>query len=127
MSNRIRCTFCSNIQDKVRKLIAGPGVYICDECVKECDELLIAEKDRPTENVDPKLKCSFCAKPQTLVQKLLKGPITYICDECIDLCHEILGEEGLEPWASAYTPLPSGTDYSLGIDTTREEVFEAIV
>ncbi|PWT96104.1 MAG: hypothetical protein C5B53_10310 [Candidatus Melainabacteria bacterium] len=121
--SRLTCTFCNKTQDKVKKMIAGPGVYICDECVKECDELLIAEKDKPTEKADSKLKCSFCSKPQTMVQKLLKGPTKYICNECVDLCDEILMDAGLEPWSSSYTP-----KVRIGpAKPSREEVLEAIV
>lgn len=40
-SNRIRCSFCGKSQDAVRKIIAGPdGIYICDECVGLCSEIL---------------------------------------------------------------------------------------
>jgi hypothetical protein len=38
--NRLKCSFCGKNQDQVKKLIAGPGVYICDECVGLCDEIL---------------------------------------------------------------------------------------
>lgn len=38
--NSLKCSFCSKPQDAVLKLIAGPGVYICDECVDLCDEIL---------------------------------------------------------------------------------------
>ena len=30
----VRCSFCGKVQDDVERIIAGPGVYICDECVK---------------------------------------------------------------------------------------------
>jgi ATP-dependent Clp protease ATP-binding subunit ClpX len=36
----IRCSFCGKAQDQVRKIIAGPSVYICDECVDLCWEIL---------------------------------------------------------------------------------------
>lgn len=39
----IRCSFCNKPQDKVRKLIAGDGVYICDECVEVCAEIVEEE------------------------------------------------------------------------------------
>ena len=32
----VRCSFCQKTQDQVEKLIAGPGVYICNECVEQC-------------------------------------------------------------------------------------------
>jgi ATP-dependent Clp protease ATP-binding subunit ClpX len=41
--NRLKCSFCGKSQDQVKKLIAGPGVYICDECVDLCNEILDEE------------------------------------------------------------------------------------
>lgn len=40
---RLRCSFCGKTQDQVKKLIAGPDVYICDECVELCNEILEEE------------------------------------------------------------------------------------
>ncbi len=37
------CSFCGKNQDEVRKLVAGPGVYICDECVELCNDILTEE------------------------------------------------------------------------------------
>lgn len=39
----IHCSFCNRSQDDVRKLLSGPGVYICDECVQHCHEILEEE------------------------------------------------------------------------------------
>jgi ATP-dependent Clp protease ATP-binding subunit ClpX len=39
------CSFCGKLQDEVRKLVAGPGVYICDECVELCNDILSEELD----------------------------------------------------------------------------------
>ena len=38
------CSFCSKSQHEVRKLIAGPNVYICDECVDLCNDIIAADK-----------------------------------------------------------------------------------
>ncbi|HHU73969.1 MAG TPA: ATP-dependent Clp protease ATP-binding subunit ClpX [Clostridiales bacterium] len=40
---QLRCSFCNKTQDQVRKLIAGPGVYICDECIEICSEIIEEE------------------------------------------------------------------------------------
>lgn len=40
---QIKCSFCGKVQDQVRKLIAGPGVYICDECIELCNEIIDEE------------------------------------------------------------------------------------
>ena len=43
---KVRCSFCNKTQDQVRKLIAGPaGVYICDECIEICSEIIQDEFD----------------------------------------------------------------------------------
>ncbi len=39
-NDEVRCSFCGKTRDEVNKLIAGQGVYICDECVRICDEIL---------------------------------------------------------------------------------------
>ncbi len=55
-NEEIRCSFCGKSRDEVNKLIAGQGVYICDECVKICDEILaenavMAHQDFLQENI----------------------------------------------------------------------------
>jgi ATP-dependent Clp protease ATP-binding subunit ClpX len=42
-SDLLKCSFCSKTQKQVRKLIAGPGVYICDECIELCNEIIEEE------------------------------------------------------------------------------------
>ncbi|MBS4960171.1 MAG: ATP-dependent Clp protease ATP-binding subunit ClpX [Clostridiales bacterium] len=42
---QLKCSFCGKPQDQVRKLIAGPGVYICDECVALCEDIIYEEYD----------------------------------------------------------------------------------
>ena len=40
------CSFCGKSQDEVKKLIAGPSVYICDECIDLCNDIIVVEKER---------------------------------------------------------------------------------
>ncbi|MGH4140637.1 ATP-dependent Clp protease ATP-binding subunit ClpX [Clostridium sp.] len=40
---QLKCSFCGKTQDQVRRLIAGPGVYICDECIELCSEIIVDE------------------------------------------------------------------------------------
>jgi ATP-dependent Clp protease ATP-binding subunit ClpX len=42
----LRCSFCGKSQDEVKKLIAGPTVYICDECVELCNDIIAEEYER---------------------------------------------------------------------------------
>ncbi|MDQ9749137.1 ClpX C4-type zinc finger protein, partial [Acinetobacter baumannii] len=41
----MRCSFCGKTQEQVQRLVAGPGVYICDECVTLCNEIIQEEID----------------------------------------------------------------------------------
>ena len=55
----LKCSFCSKSQDQVRKLIAGPGVYICDECIDLCNEILdeeLLETQAKTNSGSPQVK-----------------------------------------------------------------------
>lgn len=46
---QLKCSFCGKSQDQVRRLIAGPGVYICDECIELCSEIIAEEFEEDTE------------------------------------------------------------------------------
>ena len=57
-NNDIRCSFCNKTQGQVRKLIAGPaGVYICDECIDICADILEEEmeEDEVEESSHPEI------------------------------------------------------------------------
>ncbi|HIE33385.1 MAG TPA: ATP-dependent Clp protease ATP-binding subunit ClpX, partial [Thermodesulfobacteriaceae bacterium] len=53
-TSELHCSFCGKSQQEVRKLIAGPSVYICDECVELCNEIIAEDYEK--ELVDEKLK-----------------------------------------------------------------------
>ena len=40
---QLKCSFCGKLQEQVKKLVAGPGVYICDECIELCNEIIEEE------------------------------------------------------------------------------------
>ena len=58
-SDDLMCSFCGKSQDEVKKLIAGPSVYICDECIQLCNEIIAeeytqeSEEDPPSELLKP--------------------------------------------------------------------------
>lgn len=97
-----RCSFCHLRQADVNKIIAGPGVYICDGCIPTAMGVASGAgaevTDRPAmamvpSHVEPALTCSFCGKSRTRVAGMAAGDDARICDECLDLCDEILVEE----------------------------------
>ncbi len=49
--NHLRCSFCGKSKESVRKFISGPSVYICNECVLLCNEILAEEEQRETREV----------------------------------------------------------------------------
>ena len=102
------CTFCGKNQKQVKKLIAGPSVYICDRCV-DLAMVVISDGQPVTTHIaeltagpgdEPRTTCSFCGKRRDQVAGLVvssvqterKAPAT-ICTECLDLCTEIITEE----------------------------------
>jgi ATP-dependent Clp protease ATP-binding subunit ClpX len=58
---QLKCSFCGKTQDQVRKLVAGPGVYICDECIELCTE--IVEEELGT---DDEVEFKDIPKPQEI-------------------------------------------------------------
>ncbi|MEA2646831.1 MAG: ATP-dependent Clp protease ATP-binding subunit ClpX [Chloroflexota bacterium] len=62
-----RCSFCGKGQDQVRKLVAGPGVYICDQCIDLCQEVL-EEDTRAT--TTKRGKAGLIPNPQTICAQL---------------------------------------------------------
>ena len=61
----LKCSFCGKSQKQVKKLIAGPGVYICDECIDLCNEIIEEELSEPSE-----LKWDSLPKPREIYEFL---------------------------------------------------------
>jgi hypothetical protein len=104
MAQRVCCSFCGREQQQVRKLVAGPGVYICDPCIMAAVGVTASgrpAKDPPLQPVPAggQLSCSFCGKARIQLQALVSAPAREahtpqtICNECLGLCGEILSEQ----------------------------------
>lgn len=118
-NNGLDCRFCGRRQAETRKLIAGPGVYICDACVGVTESVISSGRSaetpigpvRAVPGQDGVARCSFCGKLRVHVAglaampagtdagpfmlesgHLFSGPAS-ICDECVSLCNEIIAEE----------------------------------
>jgi ClpX C4-type zinc finger len=48
-AGQVRCSFCAKLSSKVEKVIAGPGVYICNECVGLCNAIIAEERRKPAQ------------------------------------------------------------------------------
>lgn len=62
---QLKCSFCGKSQEQVRKLVAGPGVYICDECIELCNEIIEEEF-----NEDVEVELKDVPKPKEICQIL---------------------------------------------------------
>jgi hypothetical protein len=97
----LACSFCGRTRQQVRKLVAGPGVCICDGCVATAASVLAADGDataaaaamvKLTSHAGGQ-RCSFCGKPFHRVAGLAAAGDARICVECVELCQEIFAEE----------------------------------
>jgi ATP-dependent Clp protease ATP-binding subunit ClpX len=66
---QFHCSFCGKGQDQVRKLIAGPDVYICDECISLCNDIILEEMDEDS--------------PQTMQNTLKPKDIVKVLDQYV--------------------------------------------
>jgi hypothetical protein len=103
----VRCSFCSKAGNEVRKLIAGPTVFICDECVEVCVEIIAddsrkspvapdsAEKKRVDRMVavlgQNAVACSLCGGPASPNEVLAIGDRGVLCGECADAIEDAIG------------------------------------
>ena len=62
---QLKCSFCGKSQDQVKRLIAGPGVYICDECIELCSEIIEDEFEETNDVITEELP-----KPQEIKEYL---------------------------------------------------------
>ncbi len=67
-NKNIRCSFCGKTQDKVVKLIAGPGVYICDECVELCIDII--DGGKPKVQKKSEKQNVYLPKPKEIKEEL---------------------------------------------------------
>lgn len=106
----LACTFCGRPQNKVRKLIAGPGACICERCVEAAETAIGSGQAASTQvglisavpEQEKQARCSFCGKYRSTVAGLAmvsaentgQAPASAtICTECLELCDEINREE----------------------------------
>ena len=71
IDDEIRCSFCGKTQDEVARLIEGPGVYICDNCIDFCASLLFEDEEAANKGKKPKKEKEFVLpKPQEIKAQL---------------------------------------------------------
>jgi ClpX C4-type zinc finger len=97
----LSCSFCGKHQKQVKKLIAGPDVYICDRCIDRVRTVLAAPGTTASSPVATIRQltdqtgdgwCSFCGKDRHQVEAMAAASDARICNECLDLCDEIISD-----------------------------------
>ncbi len=85
-SELLHCSFCSKSHVEAKKMIAGPNVYICDECALGFMSL---PREATLANVQSE-SCSFCGKRAREVETIFQREAARICKGCLDICQEII-------------------------------------
>jgi hypothetical protein len=108
--SELACSFCARPQRRTRRLVAGPGVYSCENCVALAETVISSRRTaettlgpvQPVPDSAPHRRCSFCGKYRrqltglaTSVNNPTSGKVAgdaAICAECLALCREIHAE-----------------------------------
>jgi hypothetical protein len=86
------CSFCGKSRDEVRKVIAGPTVYICDECIDLCNDIIAEECDQedalggevsPVASLDVPRSCRVCRLPKPTIEVMSVPEVGFVCQRCI--------------------------------------------
>ena len=86
------CSFCGKSQNEVRKLVAGPSVHICDECIELCKNILIEELDTGSGRKDKSGKakhrenrlCGICMEERESDELIFLPHAAYMCAGCLE-------------------------------------------
>ena len=93
----LACSFCGKKQSEVSKLIAGPSVFICNDCIGDCDNAIA--NIEPTGKITIIIRetadatCSFCGRKPDEVERIVGVPTSRICNQCIKICKDILADD----------------------------------
>jgi hypothetical protein len=87
------CSFCGKNQSEVRKLVAGPSVHICDECVELCKNIVaedadVSDSDKAEKAAKAKSKtnrlCGICMEPRETDELIFLPHTAYMCAGCLE-------------------------------------------
>jgi hypothetical protein len=85
-----RCSFCGKDQSAAKKLIAGPSVFICDDCVELCHRIVrqkvkLQEKSKPSQRPKKRERlCGICTEPHDENKLIFLPHAAYMCGECLE-------------------------------------------
>jgi hypothetical protein len=107
----LRCSFCNKTQHEIQKLIAGPTVFICDECVAACVDIMVSDtRDKAPDSLEAETardlaralphsaaQCGFCGQPVTVQDVLPIEGRGVLCAACADAIDDALARGRPEP------------------------------
>jgi len=80
----LRCSFCGKEQHRVKRLIAGPTVYICNECVTICDQIVADSETSDRKLLRESGICSFCQTILPAARMLTVPERGQLCPDCLE-------------------------------------------
>jgi ClpX C4-type zinc finger len=93
-SKHVACSFCGKHQTEVRKLVAGPSVHICDECVELCKNIIAEDTESGEESEAKSAKakakakenrlCGICMEPRETDELIFLPHAAYMCASCLE-------------------------------------------
>ena len=114
----LRCSFCNKHQNDVRKLIAGPSVYICDKCIALCDDIVAEEfeereeaqrkeeagwgaslpgfSSRAEPRVSPTALCRLCGLPTPMQDVIAVPDRGFLCLVCLAAIRAVSEQDSKE-------------------------------
>jgi hypothetical protein len=96
------CSFCGKSQNEVRKLVAGPSVHICDECVELCQNIVAQEVDvgkkaktrAGTGKAKESRLCGICMEPRETDELIFLPHAAYMCAGCLEELQTVRDRQG---------------------------------
>lgn len=104
----LRCSFCNKTQADVRKLVAGPSAFICNECVDVCVDIMRGTNDEPPREVlvpaapglsdaNVVVTCTLCSLPVPRAEALAVAGRGFLCAGCCGEVEASLAEQRETP------------------------------
>jgi ATP-dependent protease Clp ATPase subunit len=95
-NNLVFCQVCGKTSNQVKKIITGPNICLCNECVHRAAHRLLSDdlnNEPDSVKTTQPLICDFCRKKEHEVARMIAFPNLHVCSECVFLCANILLEE----------------------------------
>jgi ATP-dependent protease Clp ATPase subunit len=97
VSGSPRCSFCGKPRDRVGKLVAGPSVYICNECIELCSEIVEADSVNSTAELPTDWRLHSPQDPRLVEIRSLQQQVARIARQLSTLADDMESADGRRP------------------------------